>query len=420
MEGLGFTCKQTKLVGRAIEVSDDRKNLGFVARVVRALGDSKPRWWNRLLAALLAPALLMAGGMLAGKWISAVSELVRSLWWEESTASVVENHGQTSIRYSYQVGDEEFSGTRFFFGDASGHLAEREIMRFCEEHSSDEKFAIFVNPDSPGEAVVQRGLSPKVWLAIPLSLVLLTLGTAAAVFALIPTVAYWWRRRLRERFLEDVPELLLKSIKGEASESKLLFSSMTTVHRGFRLLVWAAFWNFLVLLVVAGGLLLWKVGDERWLYVGCALIPFSLVGLVLGWMSFRRFLGPQPPGIVFFVDGWRPGNSVAENDKVSVHWMSDPDENDSFNSCRVGLGRWPSGQSFRKWKKNHPDWRDSLVDIGTGTVGAHGFDIGSVGRFDGPAMSGEELHLVMMWQEWDGGVRQTSMFLGSVRAEGSL
>jgi hypothetical protein len=145
-------------------------------------------------------------------------------------------------------------------------------------------------------------------------------------------------------------------------------------------------------------------------------VPFALAGIVLGWMTFRRFFGPQPPGLVFFFDGWRPGNEVCENDKVSVHWMSDPDEKDNFRSCRIGLGRWPNGQSFRKWRKNHPDWRDTLVDISQGTVGAHGFDLESVGRFDGPAMLGEEVHLVMIWQEWDGKVCQTSMYLGELRA----
>lgn len=397
-------------------MSDERKSLGFLARVVRALGDSRPRWWNRVIAALLAPVLLAGGGMIAGKWISAVSELVRSIWWEEAAATLVEDHGQTAIRYSYQVEGESYSGTRFSFGDESGKLAGQEVAQFIENQPSDEEFTVFVNPEGAGESVIQRALTPKAWMAIPLSLVLLVLGIAMSAYALLPTIAYWWRLKLRHQFMEGVPELIANSLKGGHGDPKLLFSSMTTIHRGFRLLVWATFWILLVLLVLAGGLLMLKLGDLRWRYVGGALVPFALVGLVLGWMTFRRFRGPQPPGLVFFFDGWRPGNSVGEHDKVSVHWMSDPDEDDNFRSCRVGLGRWPSGQSFYKWKKNHPDWRDTLVDISRGTVGAHGFDLESVGRFDGPAMLGEEVHLVMIWQEWDGKVRQTSMYLGELRA----
>ena len=218
------------------------------------------------------------------------------------------------------------------------------------------------------------------------------------------------------RFLEIVPELIANSLKDDMEHPKLLFSSMTTMHRGFWLLVWSGFWILLVFLVLAGGGLMMKLGDFRWRYVGGAIVPFALAGIVLGWMTFRRFFGPQPPGLVFFLDGWRSENEVCENDKLGVLWMSDPDEKDNFRSCRIGLGRRPYGQSFLKWQKNHPDWRDTLVDIFQGTVGAHSFDLESVGRFDGPAMLGEEVHLVMIWQEWDGKVCQTSMYLGDLRA----
>ena len=54
MEGLGFTRKRLRLLWSTNEVSDKRENLRFVARVVRALDDSKPKWWKRLLAAVLA------------------------------------------------------------------------------------------------------------------------------------------------------------------------------------------------------------------------------------------------------------------------------------------------------------------------------------------------------------------------------
>ena len=120
--------------------------------------------------------------------------------------------------------------------------------------------------------------------------------------------------------------------------------------------------------------------------------------------------------MVFFLDGWKGKKSVVEDEKVSVHWMSDPDEKDNFRSCRVGLGRWQNEQSFSRWRKSHPDWRDTLVDILRGTIGAHSFDLDTVGRFDGPVLLGEELHLVMIWQEWDGKVRQTSIYLGRLYA----
>jgi hypothetical protein len=65
VEGLGFTRKRLRLLWSTNEVSDKRENLRFVARVVRALGDSKPKWWKRLLAAVLASLILVGCGKIA-------------------------------------------------------------------------------------------------------------------------------------------------------------------------------------------------------------------------------------------------------------------------------------------------------------------------------------------------------------------
>ena len=417
MEGLGFVRKYPKLLGSTNEVSDKRKNLSFVARVVRALGDSKPKWWKRLLAAVLALLILLGCGKIAGKLNSASIDLVRSVWWEEATATLLDSHGQTAIRYSYEVGDETFSGNQFSFGDISGELMEAEIAQFIEDQNLAGEFTVFVNPDAAGEAVILRSLTPNAWMLIPLFLVLLALGIAITGYAVLPTLIYWWRGKLRRQFMLDAPGLIVSSLKDGGAGTQLLFSSMTIVYRGLWFLMWLIFWVLLIsLAAVGGGLLMIKLGDLRWIYAWAALASFVVVGMFIGWLIFRRAFGSQPPGVVFFLDGWRGKKSVVQDEKVSVHWMSDPDEKDNFRSCRVGLGRWQNGQSFSKWRKSHPDWRDTLVDILRGTVGAHSFDLDTVGRFDGPVLLGEELHLVMIWQEWDVKVRQTSVYLGRLYA----
>ena len=417
MEGLGFVRKYPKLLRSTNEVSDKRKNLSFVARVVRALGDSKPKWWKRLLAAVLALLILLGCGKIAGKLSSASIDLVRSVWWEEATATLLDSHGQTAIRYSYEVGDETFSGNQFSFGDISGELMEAEIAQFIENQNLAGEFTVFVNPDAAGEAVILRSLTPNAWMLIPLFLVLLALGIAIAGYAVLPTLVYWWRGKLQREFMLDAPELIVSSLKDGGGGTQLLFSSMTIVHRGIWFLMWSIFWILLISLgAVGGGLLMIKLGDLRWIYIWAALASFVVLGLFISWLIFRKSFSSQPPGVVFFLDGWKGKKSVLEDEKVSVHWMSDPDEKDNFRSCRVGLGRWQNEQSFSRWRKSHPDWRDTLVDILRGTVGAHSFDLDTVGRFDGPVLLGEELHLVMIWQEWDGKVRQTSIYLGRLYA----
>ncbi|MDB4341376.1 hypothetical protein OAA12_04470, partial [Akkermansiaceae bacterium] len=67
MEGLGFIRKHLNLLWDTNVVSDKRENLSLVARVVRALDDSKPKWWKRLLAAVLASLILVGCGKIAEK-----------------------------------------------------------------------------------------------------------------------------------------------------------------------------------------------------------------------------------------------------------------------------------------------------------------------------------------------------------------
>ena len=143
------------------------------------------------MSAVLATLILVGCGKIAEEPNAAFIDLVRSIWWEEATATLLESHGQTAIRYSYEVGEETFSGTRFSFGNVSGGLMAVEISEFIENKNPDEGFTIFVNPDAAGEAVIQRSLTPKTWILIPLSLVLLALGIAIAGYAVLPTIIYW-------------------------------------------------------------------------------------------------------------------------------------------------------------------------------------------------------------------------------------
>ncbi len=70
-------------------MSDKRENLSLVARVVRALDDSKPKWWKRLLAAVLASLILVGCGKIAEKLNSPCIDLVCSVWWGGGNCDLV-------------------------------------------------------------------------------------------------------------------------------------------------------------------------------------------------------------------------------------------------------------------------------------------------------------------------------------------
>ena len=211
---------------------------------------------------IVGPAL---GALRARSWVAADCEVVRS---------AVETHsgddGDTysvEILYRYRHRGREYHSDRyhFFTGSSSGYEGKARVV---ESYPAGRRFTCWVDPDDPGEAVIERGLGGEAWIAL-LPLVFVLAGGAGVVWA----IAGGRRRRRRaggaERPAGAVPAGPVALDRG-----------VGPVGRFFGLLFVAAFWNGIT------GVFAWQViqGWRAGAPDGCLtvfVLPFVAIGLLL-------------------------------------------------------------------------------------------------------------------------------------------
>lgn len=149
-----------------------------------------------LLAGMPAPGVLpvVAGLVLTGWGTRQLYQGVRSRGWPTTDGDVVSTTIRTSssqadaagrtyfprVRYEYTVGDREYVGSRLSFGGTSGYGTRRAAEEAIDQYEEGTDVAVHFDPDRPGLAVLQPGVSGAViWIVI--GLVFLVVGSAILV-----------------------------------------------------------------------------------------------------------------------------------------------------------------------------------------------------------------------------------------------
>jgi hypothetical protein len=153
---------------------------------------------TRLLFGRIVPALFVLGGALF--LVIGLRELYRG-WTSESWLGVPETiiksdvqavrhpdsdggldtSYRVNVRYTYVVGDEEYTGTRMRFG-AMGHNERSAAQEETERYSPGKEVLVFYDPKNPSLAVLTRGMGGGVWIAVGLGSVFLLIGTISFIY----------------------------------------------------------------------------------------------------------------------------------------------------------------------------------------------------------------------------------------------
>ena len=216
---------------------------------------------------------------------------------------------RVNVTYRYDLDGRSYKGTRYQFlgGSSSGRAAETGGDRRAW-YPPGKKTTCYVNPRDPGDAVIERGFTPDMWFAL-IPLVFVVVGVWGMVYSTRAAKrapdARWQPAALRHAADFSAVSAGARELKPSASPlGKLAF-----------FLVFAAFWNGMISLLLGQVLRSWHTGRPEW---GMAFfsVPFVLVGIGMIFAVFYQLLAFFKPRAHLRVD---PG-AVALGDAFTLEW----------------------------------------------------------------------------------------------------
>lgn len=239
----------------------------------------------------------LAGG--AGFWLVTVKPLLEIFaahsWREAScivlSSQVVESSGgskggatyKPDILYAYSVDGRSYQSRQYRFGDvySSGREGKEKVVASLPPGT---RTACWVDPADPGRAVIDRGLSPVLFLGL-FPLVFLAIGAGGITWALHSA------RAAAAPALPTADPSAAFGVRaaGDGTAPVELRPTATPLGSLVGLTFIVLFWNGIVSVFVVQ---VYRTGTQG-SRDGCAilfLVPFVLVGLLLIYATFRQLL----------------------------------------------------------------------------------------------------------------------------------
>lgn len=210
------------------------------------------------------------------------------------------NHGNTysvNILYSYQFNGRQYRANRYdFMGVSSSGYDGKQVV--VARFAPGSKALCYVDPADPTQAVLQRGFTPAMWIAL-LPLVFVLLGLVGFVSTLRKRNA---QNQVTETIGQGFPVRLPANAGGsgfaisEAPATLKPQPGSSPATKFFGAVVVALFWNGIVSVFLVHLFKNWRSGYFEG-FLALFLIPFVLIGLVLLVAIGYFFLGlfnPRP------------------------------------------------------------------------------------------------------------------------------
>lgn len=201
------------------------------------------------------------------------------------------------VTYRYTYDGRTYRGDHYAFSDVatSGRKGKQRIVDAMPPGSA---ATCYVNPDAPGEAVIERGWTNDLWFGL---FPLLFLGVGLAV--MFAGVRQWRRRgsavslSAGARQVDWLPDVK-HTIEGGHVVLRAQHSPLAK-FLGFTF--FALFWNGITSVFVVMAVKSHLDGDPEW-FLTIFIIPFVLVGLVLIGVMGHQFLAMFNPKFELTLD----------------------------------------------------------------------------------------------------------------------
>lgn len=318
---------------------------------------------NKALPTIFGLVFFMVGfGIFIGLGVKPVWEWHGMKNWDETTArltaaeliSSTDSDGGTTYRveaeYQYDYGGRRYSGDRvgiFGGGDNVGSFQEDLGKRLEKAHKQNRPVPVFVNPQSPGEAVLNRDMR---WEMLGFASVFgIVFGCVGGGF-----LYYIWRGG-RRRTVEDNPEILDKPwLANNKWQSPTLLSDAKFGMQAmwFFAVIWNAMTCYLPFIA-------YQEITEKQNYPILIALLFNIVGLGLIYAAikatreWRRF-GPAP----LTLDPFPAALGGHAGGYVDVNLPYDPSARFDITLTNL-VGSYSRSGSERRYREKAV-WQDSL------------------------------------------------------------
>lgn len=292
--------------------SSRRKTTADGKPVVEAISAKAPSKAGPVFMCIFFGVFFLVGGVLTFFFlVRPVVKILSARNWEETPCSVLSSEvtqhsgddGPTyaiDILYSYEFNGRKYESNRYDFmgGSSSGYSGKRAIVK---RYPPGKTAICYVNPNDPGEAVLEPGFTPTLLFGL-IPMVFLFIG-AGGLYYTIRRGRAKTAGTARPRWM---PKPSTEPMSGSAASAIpaatvstgpiVLKPKTSPVAKLIGMIIFSAFWNGIVSVFVVQAIQSWQRGKVQW-GLTLFMIPFVLVGLgtVVGVVYFFLALfNPRP------------------------------------------------------------------------------------------------------------------------------
>ena len=343
----------------------------MVNRLLRTIPPVSGGSFNgRLLA--FAIGLIFGAGGLGVLWSASLSPILTNLeaeQWQKSEATIISsslsNSGddgvKISILYSYQFQRNEYLGDVFNPTETPRNFATKSIREAVKSNPAGKVVPVWVNPENPNDAILDRTILPIAWMGFLFSIPFLTVGVVGISWAFLAGYVQRTSKHLREIAAQQAEQsgalhlaTRLRDFDSAPEETgeTILFLDGEDRVSGLGSLTLCLFVNGIISIFVFVMILMFESGNGMAIILFFFLLPFTWIGIGILIGTIRQLTGPRSPDYVILA---HPTDPVAEAMDINLHWLClDKNRNSPQHlDLRLSVARDSRASTYSWFRKKH-------------------------------------------------------------------
>lgn len=252
--------------------------------------------------------------------------VIERAWLTASKKGSDSDSHKVDVEFRYQYRGATHAGKRHSFVSSTSNMGVAGMQATVDALKPGTTVTCWVNPDDPGEAVLDRTLPAQAVIGVFFATPFISVGIAGQCFLILPLLRRRFLAKRQEQLADLVatgalPDWVLLPFSdtsdGPPDDVVLVIAADDRLPEALRVTFFNLFWNGLVGAFVCMDVVFLTTGESgTGLFLSVFLIPFVAVGLLLIWMFVKCWSAVFRPG---WVAGLRPVRDL-EGGEATFCW----------------------------------------------------------------------------------------------------